>query len=224
MNFFIQPFRFIRSFLVALSVASVAYADTIYFDNSSSPLASASFISASVSQVVRFKTDVFSGTDTLSFVDLWVGQVNIQDGLLPVLTIYNDVSGALGSVLESAQFNEAPANTSPGLPAQQVRVDFSGTTALASESYYWIGMGFAPGSTGSLGWSTSLQTDLTSLAFITAGGVNYVGTNNMPNVKIVGSSAASVPESGAVALYVLIAFSCLAIYRQTQLKINEVIA
>ena len=221
MKFFIQHSRFIRNLLVALTLASVANADTIYFDNSSSPLVSSSFINASVSQVVRFKTDTFASTDTLSFVDLWVGQVNIHDGLLPILTIYNDVSGALGSVLESAQFGEAPTNA---LPAQQVRVDFSGTTSLASASYYWIGMGFASGSTGSLGWNTSLQTDLTSLAFITAGGVNYVGTQNMPNVKIVGFSAASVPESGAVALYVVMAFGCLAFYRQIQSKANEVIA
>lgn len=199
----------------------MANADTIYFDNSSSPLVSSDFISASVSQVVRFKTDAFATADTLSYVDLWVAQVNIHDGLFPILTIYNDVSGALGSVLESTHFG---ATLNNALLPQQARVDFSGTTALSSESYYWIGVGFAPGSTGSLGFNTSLQTDLTSLAFITAAGVNYVGTHNMPNVKIVGTSVSSVPESGAVALYVLIAFGCLGFYRCTQSKNNEVTA
>ncbi len=215
MNFFIQPSRFVRNLLVALSLATVmARADTIYFDNSSSPLANGSFISAAVGQVVRFKTDTFAAsTDTLSSVDLWITQANIHDGLLPILTIYNDAAGALGSVVESAQFGANLTNT---FPAQAATVDFSGTTSLASDSYYWIGMGFAPGSTGSLAWATSLQTDFTTLAFITAGGVNYVGTRNMPNVKIVATSASSVPESGAVFLYVAIAFGCLGFYRHIQ--------
>ena len=193
-------------------MATSAQADTVYFDNSASPVVSGLFIAASVGQVVRFKTDTFAAADNLSFADLWVNQFNVTDGKLPILTIYQDSAGALGSALTAASFSQVLPNS---YTLQPVQVNFAGDISLASNSYYWIGMGFAPGSTGSLAWSTSLQDDYTTLAFITGAGVNYVSTRNMPNVKLVGQSS-SVPDSGTVLLYLSLSLAGLALYHRRQ--------
>jgi hypothetical protein len=204
-------FLSLRALIAAVALATCARADTIFFDNTDSPIVSGSFIAAFVSQNVRIKTDSFTPGDHLAYVDIWVTQFNVTDGKLPNLAIYQDNAGALGSLLTSAKLDAGvPNNRDP----QQVRVNFDNGPALEDELFYWIGMNFDPGAIGSFAWATSLDPQMTFLAFITAGGVNYVGTNNVPHVAIVGTSAAAVPETGSTALYLVTLLAGGALYRR----------
>ncbi len=208
---FLLRFSALRALVAAVAVSTCARADTIFFDNTAGPIASTSFISAAVSQNVRIKTDSFAPGDTLAYIDVWLGQFSAPDGKLPNVTIYEDNAGALGSLLTSAKLDAAiPFSFTP----QNVRVNFTNGPALQDDTFYWIGMNFDAGSIGSLGWATTLVPDFTSLAFITASGTNYVGTRNVPHVKLVGTSAAGVPEGGSVALYLGAALTGLALLRR----------
>jgi hypothetical protein len=205
-------FHACRALVAAAALATCAHADTVFFDNTDAPIASGSFISAFVSQNVRIKTDSFSPGDSLAYIDIWLTQFNAADGKLPSLNLYQDNSGALGSLLASAQLAAAPATSQ--IP-QHVQVDFINGPTLADETFYWIGMSFAAGSTGSFAWSTSLDAQMTSLAFITAFGVNYVGTFNVPHVKLVGTSTTTptVPDTGSAGMYLGLLLSGMAGYR-----------
>ena len=196
--------------LVSTSAVVTSRADTILFDNSASPIVSSSFISAWVSQVVRFKTDSFAVPTQLDYADLWVTQFVVNDGIMPNVVIYEDNAGALGNLLDSAALTSSVPNTY--IP-QPVRVEFGKDQTLAPDSYYWFGMNFAPGATGSLGMSTSMQDETTTVAFLTSFGLNYVPTFNMPNVKIVGTPAA-VPDSAATGALVALGLIPLALFRR----------
>src|SRR5688572_3942859 len=135
-------FHACRALVAAATLATCAHADTIFFDNTDTPIANGSFISAFVSQNVRHKTDSFSPGDSLAYIDIWLTQFNAADGQLPSVNLYQDNSGALGSLLTSAQL--ATTLTYSMVP-QQVQVDFVNGPVLADETFYWIGMSFAPG-------------------------------------------------------------------------------
>lgn len=207
---FLRAVASLRFLIVSLSLVGVSRADSILFDNSASPIASSSFISAWVSQVVRFKTDAFTAPTQLDYVDLWVTQFVVNDGSMPNVVIYEDNAGALGSLLDSAALTSpVPTSYTP----QSIRAEFGGDKILSPDSYYWIGMNFNPGASGSLGMNTSLQSDPTTLAFLTAFGLNYVQTFNMPNVKIVGVTAA-VPDTGAAGALIILSLVPLALHRR----------
>lgn len=196
--------------LVSTSAVVAGRANTILFDNSASPIVSSSFISAWVSQVVRFKTDSFAVPTQLDYADLWVTQFVVNDGIMPNVVIYEDNAGALGNLLDSAALTSSVPNTY--IP-QPVRVEFGNDQTLAPDSYYWFGMNFAPGATGSLAMSTSMQDETTTVAFLTSFGLNYVPTFNMPNVKIVGTPAA-VPDSATTGALIALSLIPLAVFRR----------
>lgn len=195
----LRRFPGLQALVATAALATCARADTIFFDNTASPIVSGSFISAFVSQNVRIKTDSFTPGDTLAYIDIWLTQFNAPDGNLPNVVIYEDNAGALGGLLASAQLDATLPNS---VTPQNVRVNFNNGPALEDETFYWIGMNFNAGATGSLGWSTSFDSEMTFLAFITSAGVNYVGTHNVPHVSIVGTSTA-VPEAGSTALFLV---------------------
>jgi hypothetical protein len=200
----------LRLLLVTASAVVTSRADTILFDNSASPIVSGSFISAWVSQVVRFKTDSFAAPTRLDYADLWVTQFVVNDGMMPNVVIYEDNAGTLGNLLDSAALASSVPNT---YVPQPVRVEFGNDQTLAPDSYYWFGMNFGPGATGSLGLSTSLQDETTTVAFLTSFGLNYVPTFNMPNVKIVGTPAA-VPDSATTGSLIALSLIPLALFRR----------
>jgi hypothetical protein len=208
----IGRFPVLRAFVAALTLtlAAGARADTIFFDNTDSPIVSGSFIAAFVSQNVRIKTDGFAPGDNLAYIDIWLTPFNVPDGKLPNLLLYEDNAGTLGSLLTSAKLDAGIPN-SPDL--QQVRVNFDHGPALQDETNYWIGMNFDAGATGSFAWATSLDAQMTFLAFITAGGTNYVGTHNVPHIQMVGKSAA-VPDGGSVAVYLGMLVAAAALVRR----------
>lgn len=111
-------------------------------------------------------------------------------------TLFADASNSPGSILETAGFSATLSNSVASL----VTVNFSGSTALAAGTNYWIGFSLPPGSSLWEQWDYAQPASSSRVALSTNGTTWTVQQASAPGLTVNGRVVSPVPEPGSYGL------------------------